>query len=188
MVVVCCIGIGCCDCGSTYCKSWSEYYNDKDRCRTKGGVDKATMNLLSWIPLTGFSSFYSGKQLDGIFEAIHGFSTLILSCAGHVVMSSRHNDCTGCGFCMIWIIAIVDIAKMVEAAVTGVMKNWVELAIIITSFILSRCSFQRFEEDRINMPRAAFVLTASVTVLEWIKHIVSVRLDWELDVNGCKLL
>ena len=89
---------------------------------------------------------------------------------------------------MIWIIAIVDIAKMVEAAVTGVMKNWVELAIIITSFILSRCSFQRFEEDRINMPRAAFVLTASVTVLEWIKHIVSVRLDWELDVNGCKLL
>ena len=143
------------------------------------------MILLSRIPLTGFSSFYSGKQLDGIFEAIHGFSTLILSCAGHVVMSSRHNDCTACGVCMICIIAIVDIIKIAEAAF---MKNWVELAIIITSFILSRCSVERFVEDRINMPRAAFVLTASVTVMEWIKHIVNMWLDLELDVNGCKLL
>ena len=100
-------------------------------------------------------------------------------------MSSKQNDCTGCGFCMIVIIAVADLAKIVDSLI---MKNWVELIIIIIS-ILSSCScWDRFTEDRINMPRSALVLTATVTAMEWIKHMVNVSLGWELDVNGCKLL
>ena len=160
MIIVCYIGICYCDCGSPHCESWSDYYDDKGFCRSKGGVDKVTMILLNLIPLAGLSSFYSGKQLDGIFEAIHWFSTI----SSGVILCTQHSDCTGFGVCMIWTIVIVDTAKIVEAVV---MKNWVELAIIITSFILSCCSVERAMEDRINMPRAASVLTASVIVMEW---------------------
>jgi len=186
VIVLCCIGIGYCDCGSKYCSTWSDYFNNEGLCRTKGGVDKATMITLSWIPLTGFSSFYSGKQFDGIFEALHGISTMILFCVRFIVMDSRHNDCTGCGRCMINFIIVFDIVKMVEDLIIG---NWVELIIIIISFILSGCSCNDiYTEDRIKIPRAALILTASLAGMEWIKHIVNMRLDWELDVNGCKLL
>jgi len=85
-----------------------------------------------------------------------------------------------------FIIVVVDIVKMVEDLIIG---NWVELIIIIISFILSGCSRNdNYTEDRIKIPRAAWILTASLAGMEWIKHIVNVGLDWELDVNGCRLL
>ena len=140
MIVLCCIGIGYCEpeCGSKYCNTWTDYYNNEDLCRTKGGVDKATMIVLSQIPLPGLSSFYSRKHYDLIFEVIHGISTIILTCVACAVNDSRHNDCTGCGVCMIWIIVIVDIMKIVETFIKGI---WGEFIIIIISFIFSCCSW-----------------------------------------------
>jgi len=62
------------------CGTWPDHIHDVDGCRTLGGVDKYTMQLLSFIPYTGISSFYSKRHFHGVFELLHGFFAIILGC------------------------------------------------------------------------------------------------------------
>ena len=51
-----------------------------DKCRETAAVYRYTTKLLSFIPFTGASNFYSGNKFSAVFELIEGIVVLLFIC------------------------------------------------------------------------------------------------------------
>ena len=68
------------DCDLKSCKDLNEYIQNIDKCRGTAGVYRLTTKVLSFIPFTGSSNFYSGYKFSAVFELIEGIIILLLMC------------------------------------------------------------------------------------------------------------
>ena len=188
VVLLCCIGTGyCAECGSKYCDSWTAFIFDTNDCRSKGRVYWVYTQLWSLVPLTGLSNFHIGKRLDGAVKLFHGFATFILGAAMGDILNSKHVKDDGLSVCMASTVLIVDMVKVVWDYFTE-KEALSELIIVVIALLISGCILAIIPEDRVRFICSAFALTASLGVLEWLKHIVMIYFNIELDINGCALL
>jgi len=169
--------------------SWYDYlkHENPDHCGTQEAVDWLKIAALSVVPFTGFSSFYVGKIFDGAFELAHGFFTLILYLAYKDGLRSKHSEDSGFGECMTMVIVVMDLIKVVVDFNTG-RSRIMEIVLIAFSFILGCCAWEGQENVKVRRLSSALALTASLGVMEWIRHISALILNIEVDVNGCLLI
>jgi len=147
--------------------------------------------VLSLIPFAEFSSFYrlGISSFEGSFEAAHIIFTVIfiLTCIG--VENDKHCDCTGFSCCIIIIFVLLDLAKILIDFNTATPNEIIiQIIFVILSFTISGCCGANVTDDRMRCVYCALILTASLGVMEWLKHIGMLVFSEELDVNGCPLI
>jgi len=137
------------------------------------------------VPFSGLGRFYIGKIFDGVFELAHGLFTLTLTLAYNAGLRSRHSEDAGFGECMTFVIVIVDIIKVVEDFNAG---RIMEVIIIVVSFFAGYFAWEGQDNIKVRRLSSALALTASLGVMECVRHILTLLLNIEVDVNGCPLI
>jgi len=186
------------DCSGRLCNSWADYFHDADNCRSLGGVDKYTMQWLSFLPF-GFSSFYKGKIFDGLFECFLGISALISSII--ICCCSNSNIKSECQIMSIALISslmsaailIMGLVKIILTFTDNNVSNLAAFLECIMIIIISICSCRLCSCDIVTSNGntcifGAIHLALSVGIVEVFKHIVMVAIDEELDANGCSFV
>lgn len=193
--VLCIVSCGHCndskeDCSSKLCDSWYDYFHDTDNCRTKGGVDKHTMQILSLLPF-GFSSFYRGVITDGVFDIMLGIFTLVsllLRCC--CSNARRESDCGGT--IIAWTGLIINISIVILGIVKIILTREIfEIFIIPITFMLScfTCCTSNITDREKNIICGIICFPTLMLLVEIIKHATMVLLlDIEVDANGCNLV
>ena len=119
-------------CSKILCKTWSDYYQDSDGCRSNGAVDRSTTECLSFVPFVGLSNFYKGNKFDGWCELLNTAMIIvsILTCCGGV-----HHTSNCIAVCIAYGTVFLDLAKVFHMIVIGSPDAY-EIIIIITSILL----------------------------------------------------
>ena len=133
-----CVNLDYC-CSKDTCKTWDDYINDLNKCRTNGAVDRLTATFLSFLSCFGLSNFYMGNPVAGIFEIINSIMALISIFAICVCYdSSKNKHDSNATFTALIVgtgIAILDLAKFMHMAATGSIES-IEITVMITSIII----------------------------------------------------
>ena len=184
-IVASCIAIGHCECSSKICSNWPDYFEDRNGCRTQGGVDKITMQLLSFIPI-GLSSFYSGKRFGGFVELLHViFLKLIIHCMEKTDnLNISDYIIEPIEMLYIFILLILDTAKIILAVTSE--EALIEIIIFTLTMIIS-CYGYYIQQRRFHFMKA-LIMTGSMMVFQYVKHVLMVLFNIESDVNGCTLI
>jgi len=66
-------------------------------------------------------------------------------------------------------------------------ENLEELVMIVVTFLISCYTCVVQTNNRMQCVSGALALTASLGIMEWIRHIFMVYSNTEVDVNGCSL-
>jgi len=145
------------------------------------------MLWLSFIPAPlGLSSFYSGKLFCGFVELFHvAFIKLITYCMektekfkiSDYIVEPIEMLC-------ISILLILDTAKIILAV--NSQETVIEIIVFVLTMILScYCYCSKKRQSHFT---TALCMTTSMIVFQYIKHILMVLFNIELDVNGCTLI
>ena len=162
-----------------------------NQCRTLGAVDWSTTMVLSLIPFAEFGSFYrlGISSFEGSFELAHIIFTVIFILKCIVVENDKLGDCAGFSCCIIIIFVLLDLAKILVDFNTATPNEIIiQIIFVILSFTISVCCGANVTDDRMRCVCGALILTASLGVMEWLKHIWMLVFSEELDVNGCPLI
>ena len=190
-VVMWCINSGyCCSDSKTLCKTWDDYINDLNLCRTNGPVDYFTTSFLSILSCFGLSSFYIGNYFTGVCELVNGIMALMsifASCFCYNSWRNQHdNNATSTALLVGIVIAILDIAKVLYMANTGSVEI-IEIIVMIISIIIVCTHCTENDTNRCHGIITTLFITMMTAVLETIRNIYAVQ-HYGRDGNGCPLV
>ena len=163
------------------CDTWPDHIYDVGGCRTQGGVDKHTMQLLSFIPYTGISSFYSKKHFHGVVELLHGFFAIILGCFASHAHKGSSTDAEAIATFFIVSLAILNFMKLIISSTKT--EFGFEVVIMLVSLV------QSFDDlNNEHHVTKALHFTGRMGLGHAIKHVVLVLINMEVDGSGCPFI
>ena len=132
------------ECDLKSCKDLSDYIQNVDKCRGTAAVHRYTTKLLSFIPFTGISNFYSGNKFSAVFEVIEGVTVVFLifccCCCCCSDTLSDHEKQHLLAFGSLWSILItaINIVRYVICdALAGSFELNYEFSLMVTSLVIS---------------------------------------------------
>ena len=135
------------DCDLKSCKDLNDYIQNVDKCRGTAGVYRLVTKLLSFIPFTGASNFYSGNKFSAVFELIEGIVVLILlftccscccCCFNNTVTNDEKQSLLAIASMWSFLLTAINIVRFVicEALADSFELNY-ELALMMMTLVLS---------------------------------------------------
>ena len=151
-------------CSREFCKTWSDYISDSNKCRTNGAVDYKTITFFSALSFTGLSNLYMGNSLSGFCELFNFILTIIsisAVCNYYDSFKRRYDNDALCAAGFVGTgIAILHLIKAIHMVATE-SAEITEIAVMILSLIIVcvHCA----ENDTQRSHR--IVITTQITVL-----------------------
>ena len=184
-IVLSCIGSGCC-CSEILCKTWSDYFGDINGCKSIGAVDRATTEVLSYVPFVGLSNFYMGYKFNGFCELVNAamiiFSILAKCCC--------HTHCvTNCiaGYITIFTV-FLDLAKIIHMFIMGSADVY-EIVLMIISIVLIYlyCCYVDCTRSEAYGIIPAILVTVATGILETARDVYAAAY-YDRDGNNCPFI
>ena len=173
-------------CSKEICKTWGDYIDDLNECRSKGATDRLTTGYLSILSFIGLSNFYMGNIFAGCCELANGIMALISVITICICYDSYEGydnkaSCVARKFGM-WI-AILNLAKAIHMVATGSVEA-TEVAVMIISTIIVCMHCAENETHRPHGITITLLITIVTGVLETIRDVYAVKY-YDRDGYGC---
>ena len=155
-----CISSGCC-CSKTLCKTWDDYFDDLNGCRSVGAVDRVTTEVLSYVPFVGLSNFYMGNKFNGSCELVNAAMIIFSILAACCCHTPRDTDCVAAYIALFTV--ILDLVKIIHMFTMGSADTY-EIVLMIITIALICCVGSTHDEVYGIIP--AILVTVVTGVLE----------------------
>ena len=182
------------DCDLKSCKDLNDYIQNVDKCRGTAAVYRYTTKILSFIPFTGSSNFYSGYKFSAVFELIEGIVVLLfISCCCCCCCSdtlSNDEKWSLLALDSIWsfLLTIISIVRFaICEALAGSFDLNYEFYLMMTTLVISIISFCCGCVDKRCWIISAIVNITVIELMEMARD-VYVAINNENDGHGCPFI
>ena len=167
------------------CKTWDDYIEDLNGCRSNGGVDRLTTKQLSCVPFIGLSSFYKGNTFDGCCEVINAVMTVI-AILTPFCYPRRTTD--GIGVCISVVTVVLDLVKIVHMITIRSVDGW-EIFVMVVTLVLFNlyCWYVDTTHVRVYVIIPALLITFATGTIETFRDFYTAAHD-DRDGSDCPFI